>query len=114
MTRGVSIMAQRIKQFQIGIIKSEKEVKEAIPKIKELLTNTLEEIRRTNGSEVASDSLVDNIAQVMNFILDKAGEVTQTEDAKKVFNQITQETGYSEKQLQAILETVKKTMNSLI
>lgn len=107
-------MAQRIKQIQVGIIKSEKEAKEVIQKIKLILAQALQEINQTNESEIAPASLADNVAKVVTFVLDKATEVTNTEEAKKVLNEITKDTGYSEKQIRSILDTVKKSLNSLI
>lgn len=107
-------MAPRIKQIQVGIVKSEKEVREVIQKIKPIITQAVEEIYQANGSEIASDSVAENVIKAITFILEKAVEATNTEEAQKVLNEVTKETGYSEKQIQSILGTVQKTLNSLI
>lgn len=107
-------MAQRTKQIQIGVIRSEQEAKEAVLKIKDILTKTLEEVKRVNGAETATRPLTDQVVQLVNYVLDKAIDATKTERAKEAFAQIKKETGYSEKQIQVFLDTLKQSFNQLV
>jgi len=95
-------MTNRIRQIQIGTMESKKNTIEAITKTKEILEKAIEESKS-----------IENIAALLDIILDTVSEVIKTEETQKVFSEVTKGLGYTTAEIESVNELVKNAFKQL-
>lgn len=106
-------MVKKVKKIDIGDIDPKQDTFEIITKTTKIIEEAIAQTQSKENTVPISETLFKSMTQFAGMLLDTASDIMKTEEVEKNLTDKLKASGYTVKQIQAVLKAVKGQLEKL-